>query len=173
MSNGEIVVIVPLIGLLVLDELIYTEVVEEIRCANPGIEDHTVDEVWNGILENLFHNPMESTKQKKRKEADQQRLQNVSRPLFELNVWRLRLGHRIQRTHRKHGRNKVSRRVKVAASTNDVSYHHPCNFAFIFSNDGYYARVVPDHVAAVPSSSQARNKSYPRRVPRSVYRKRC
>ena len=137
MGNGEIVVIVPFIGLLALDELIYTEVVEEIRSANPGIEDHTVDEVWNGILENLFHDPMESTRQEKRKEADQQRLQNVSQPLFELNVWKLRFGHHIQKTHRKHCRSKVSRRrVTVEASTNDVSYHPPCNFAFIFSNDG-------------------------------------
>lgn len=69
-GNGQVVVIAPLIGLLALDELEYTKVAQEIMNADPGIEDHTVNEVWNVILENLFHDPMESTKQKKRKEGD-------------------------------------------------------------------------------------------------------
>ena len=70
-GNGQVLVIAPLIGLLALDELEYTKFAQEVMNANPGIDDYTVAEVWNRILENLFHNPMKSTKQKKRKEATQ------------------------------------------------------------------------------------------------------
>ena len=62
-------VIVRLIGLLALDELEYTEVVQEIINANPGIEDYTVLEVWKGIVRNIFYEPLEMMKQKKLKEA--------------------------------------------------------------------------------------------------------
>ena len=71
------------------------------------------------------------------------------------------LGHHIQKNHRKNRRNKVCQpRVTIEASTNPRKLHHPSKMAFIFSNDGQQAPLVPDHVAAVTTSRGGRDSRW-------------
>lgn len=60
MSHGTIDFVIPLIGLLALDELEFTEVFGDIVIANPGIANNTVLRVRQGIVKNIYYDPLEA-----------------------------------------------------------------------------------------------------------------